>query len=164
MSARKILSNKSIQLRVTAIMFSGVWGLYRKSMWKYASSRWFIFTQMTLSAIHNELYASSISLLAKTCLLRDDSIWNCMSGNTCELSPVYATIKFSLRILISTRYFVLAASYKELHWRQEIRIFSMANMSALFPSKRPKELTVINGSGRGTAAPTWGLAPSSVFI
>jgi len=33
-----------------------------------------------------------------------------------------------------------------------------------FFSKRPRELTVINGSGRGTAAPTWGLALSSVFI
>jgi len=45
MYAFKILSHKSFQLWDTAIIFNGVKGSYRKSMWKYVSTWWFNFTK-----------------------------------------------------------------------------------------------------------------------
>lgn len=101
MSACKILSNKSVQPRVTATMFSGELGSCRHSMWKYDSSWWLIFTQTALSSLHDEFYSSSRSLRAKKRLLNDTFIWNIRLRNVCELSPVYTIIKLSLWKLIT---------------------------------------------------------------
>jgi len=162
MYAFKILSHKSFQLWDTAIIFNGVKGSYRKSMWKYVSTWWFNFTKKK----KNPLLKSTTKKLLKMVFFMTPSSFkiSCqgMHVNSCRTNLYNNKIQLvetHFHLLFHPSYKATKSSIEDsrlefLPWQTWVHFFS----------KRPRELTVINGSGRGTAAPTWGLALSSVFI